>query len=82
MDSFVFIDDNPAERSIVAGQVNGIAVPDVGSDVAAYASIIESGRYFEQPSYSREDIERASLYKENAKRTAFEAKVYGLWRLP
>jgi FkbH-like protein len=72
-DSFVFVDDNPAERAIVAGQVAGIAVPDVGSDVTAYAGIIEAGRYFEQVSFSKEDIERAALYQGNTQRAAFEA---------
>jgi FkbH-like protein len=73
-DSFVFVDDNPAERSIVSGQVPGIAVPEFGSDVTAYAGIIEAGRYFEQVSFSKEDIERAALYQENVQRAAFEAK--------
>jgi FkbH-like protein len=73
-DSFVFVDDNPAERDIVEAQVPGIAVPDVGSDVTAYASIIEAGRYFEQTSFSKEDIERAALYQENTERAAFEGK--------
>ncbi len=74
VDSFVFVDDNPAERAIVAGQVEGIAVPEVGSDVAAYAAIIEAGRYFEQNSFSKEDLERAALYQENTQRAAFETK--------
>jgi FkbH-like protein len=73
-DSFVFVDDNPAERAIVEGQVPGIAVPNVGSDVSKYARIIEAGRYFEQVSLSREDIERAALYQENTQRAAFEQK--------
>ena len=74
VDSFVFVDDNPAERAIVAGQVEGIAVPNVGADVAAYARIIEAGRYFEQNSLSKEDLERAALYQENTQRAAFEGK--------
>ena len=73
-DSFVFVDDNPAERAIVAAQVPGIAVPEVGADVARYADIIEAGRYFEQVSFSKEDLERAALYQENTQRAAFEAK--------
>ena len=35
LDSFVFVDDNPAERAIVAAQLPVVAVPDVGSDVAS-----------------------------------------------
>ena len=30
-DSLVFVDDNPAEREIVAAQVSGVAVPDIGT---------------------------------------------------
>jgi len=73
-DSFVFVDDNPAERAIVRGQVGGIAVPDVGDDVANYAGVIEDGRYFEQASFSKEDLERAALYQENSSRAAFETQ--------
>jgi FkbH-like protein len=74
VDSFVFVDDNPAERAIVEAQVDGIAVPNIGSDVAAYPGIIEAGRYFEQVSFSKEDMERAALYQENRERVAFESK--------
>ena len=73
-DSFVFVDDNPAERAIVEAQVQGIAVPNLGDDVAQYSRIIEAGRYFEQTSLSREDIERAALYQENTQRAVFESK--------
>jgi FkbH-like protein len=73
-DSFVFVDDNPAERAIVDAQVPGIAVPDIGSDVTAYATILETGRYFEQVSFSNEDTNRAALYQENLRRVSFEAK--------
>ena len=73
-DSFVFVDDNPAERAIVEAQVAGIAVPDIGSDVTRYVAAIEAGRYFEQPSFSNEDLERASLYQSNAARAGFEQK--------
>jgi FkbH-like protein len=74
VDSFVFVDDNPAERAIVEAQVDGIAVPDVGNDVAAYAGIIDAGRYFEPASFSKEDLERAALYADNSQRAAFESK--------
>jgi FkbH-like protein len=74
VDSFVFVDDNPAERAIVEAQVEGIAVPDVGSEVSRFAGIIEAGRYFEPASLSQEDLERANLYAENAQRTSFERK--------
>ena len=72
-DSFVFVDDNPAERAIVFAQIPGIAVPDIGTEAANYADIIERGRYFEQTSFSSEDAARAALYQQNTQRTATAA---------
>ena len=74
VDSFVFVDDNPAERSIVESQISTIAVPNVGKDVSKYAGIIEAGRYFEPISMSKEDLARASLYADNSARASLEAK--------
>ena len=73
-DSFVFVDDNPAERSIVESQIPGIAVPDVGDQVAQYASIIDAGRFFELISLGKEDLTRAKLYEDNAERSKLEQK--------
>jgi FkbH-like protein len=74
VDSFVFVDDYPAERAIVSAQISGIAAPEVGSDVANYASIIDAGRYFEAISLGKEDLVRAKLYEENAQRAQLEQK--------
>ncbi|WP_263352865.1 HAD-IIIC family phosphatase [Acidicapsa acidisoli] len=74
VDSFVFVDDNPAERAIVEAQIPGIAVPEVGSDVAKYAAILDAGRYFEPVSLGKEDLVRAKLYEENAQRAQLEQK--------
>ena len=74
VDSFVFVDDNPAERAIVEAQIPGIAVPNIGAEVSRFAAIIEEGRYFEALSISQEDLSRAALYQSNAARTSTEAK--------
>jgi FkbH-like protein len=74
IESFVFVDDNPAERAIVEAQLEGIAVPNVGNEVSAFAAIIDSGRYFETVAFSAEDLERATLYADNSRRTDFETK--------
>jgi FkbH-like protein len=73
VDSFVFVDDNPAERAIVEAQIGGIAVPNVGSEVSRFAEIIESGRYFEPVSMTKEDLSRAALYESNSARASMEA---------
>jgi len=74
VDSFVFVDDNPAERAIVEAQVPGVAVPAVGNEVAKYPSILDAGRYFELVSLENEDIARAQLYAENSQRAKLQQK--------
>jgi FkbH-like protein len=73
-DSLVFVDDNPAERAIVEAQLPEVAVPDVGSEVSRFASIIDAGRYFEPTGLSKEDLARAALYAANAERVRSEAR--------
>jgi len=73
VDSFVFVDDNPAERAIVQAQIPGIAVPEVGAEVSQYAAILDRGRYFEPVSMSAEDLSRAELYQHNAARASAAA---------
>lgn len=76
-DSFVFVDDNPAERAIVQAQLPQVAVPDVGGEVSRFAEILERGRYFEPIALSKEDLDRASLYADNSRRTALQQKFAG-----
>jgi FkbH-like protein len=73
-DSLVFVDDNPAERAIVEAQLPDVAVPDVGSEVSRFSSIIDARRYFEPVGLSKEDLERAALYAANAERVIHEAR--------
>jgi len=74
LDSFVFVDDNPAERAIVRAQLPMVAVPEVGAEVAQFPSIIAAGRYFEMAGMSKEDLARADAYSANAARATAQAK--------
>ena len=74
IDSFVFFDDNPAERALVSAQLPIVAVPEPGDDVTGYAAAIEHGRYFEPISLSDEDLGRAALYASNVQRASLEAE--------
>jgi len=67
LDSFVFIDDNPAERQIVRDSLPTVSVPDVGTDVLDFIDNIDKNYYFETVAISREDLKRADFYKNNAK---------------
>lgn len=73
-DSFVFVDDNPAERDIVQATISGIAVPDIGN-VEDYIQVLDRGGYFESTSFSAEDASRAEQYRLNVLR-ANEVNAY------
>ena len=74
LDSLVFVDDNPAERAIVRAQLPMVAVPEVGSDVSDYASIIDRQGYFEAIAISQEDMARSDSYADNARRVVAQAR--------
>lgn len=71
-DSFVFVDDNPAEREIVRQQVAGVAVPELGAPEDYIKSIDRSG-YFEVTNLSADDQKRVAMYKQNAERAELQA---------
>ena len=66
-ESFVFVDDNPAEREIVRAQFPGTAVPEIDSP-ENYIMTIDRAGYFEVTSFSQDDLKRNEMYAENAKR--------------
>lgn len=70
-ESFVFADDNPAERSIVRGQIAGAAVPEMDG-AENYIRILDRNRYFEVVSLSEDDKSRTEMYKANAQRASLE----------
>ena len=76
LDSLVFVDDNPAERALVADQLPEVAVPEVGSDVSCFAEILEHERYFEVDKLVQDDLSRSSYYGSNAKRSNCQADFY------
>lgn len=71
-ESFVFVDDNPAEREIIKQQVPGVAAPDIGK-VENYISALDHGGYFEVTKLSKDDLKRNAMYKENAERVQLQA---------
>jgi FkbH-like protein len=73
LDSLVFVDDNPAERALVAEQLPEVAVPDVGSDVSRFAEVLEHERYFEVDRVVQDDLKRAVYYHSNAQRSTYQA---------
>ncbi len=71
-ESFVFVDDNPAERAIISGQLPGVAVPEIDS-IEHYIQIIDKSGFFEVTALSGDDLKRTEMYQENAKRSQMQA---------
>ena len=71
-DSFVFADDTPAERAIVAAQVPGVETP-VMDGAENYIKTLDHGGYFEVTTLSQEDLQKTELYHQNAQRAAAQA---------
>ena len=71
-ESFVFVDDNPAEREIIKGQVPATAVPEINT-VEYFIQTIDKSGFFEVSSLSADDLKRNEMYLENAKRTELQA---------
>jgi FkbH-like protein len=74
LDSLVFVDDNPAERALVAAQLPEVAVPELGSEVTRFAEVLEAERYFEVDKLVREDLSRGSYYTANVQRNVSQGK--------
>jgi FkbH-like protein len=74
LDSLVFVDDNPAERALVADQLPEVAVPEVGADVSGFSAVLEQQRYFEIHKVVQDDLNRTAYYSSNAQRDALQAR--------
>ena len=72
-ESFVFVDDNPAEREIVRQQVPGAGVPELGEHPEHYIQAIDRLGYFEVTELSADDAARTEMYRQNAARAQAEA---------
>jgi len=70
LDALVFLDDNPAERMQVRGELPMVAVPELPDDPSLFAEILAAAGYFESVSFSAEDLMRSEQYASNARRAA------------
>ncbi len=67
VDSFVFADDNPVERGLVAASLPQVAVPTLDR-VENYIRILDRAAWFEPANLTDEDMARGRMYAENARR--------------
>lgn len=73
LDSLVFLDDNPSERSIIRQMVPEVAVPEVSGDPLEFIEVLERHRYFQVGTLGAEDFKRTEYYRANAKRREIQA---------
>lgn len=71
-ESFVFVDDNPAERAIIEGELPGVAIPAIDG-VEHYIQTIDKSGFFEVTNLSNDDLKRNEMYQENAKRAKMQS---------
>jgi FkbH-like protein len=73
LDSFVFFDDNPAEREQVRQAIPEVAVADVPDEPAEYVRALEAGLWFETTSLTEADRARAEQYAVERKRRELQS---------
>lgn len=66
-ESFVFIDDQPAERELVKCQIPEVSVPPM-EQPEHYIRNIDRAGYFEGTHVSQDDLKRNDMYRQNIKR--------------
>ena len=77
LDSFVFFDDNPVEREMVKSALPDVIVPDFPEDPAYLVQWFSeiSEKYFNKTSLTKEDRNRAKMYKAEKRRVKLAKKV-------
>ena len=70
-ESMVFVDDNPAERAIVTGQIPGVSAPHMDAP-EHYITAIDRCGFFEATALSKDDLSRNEMYKANAQRSKLQ----------
>jgi FkbH-like protein len=80
LDSFVFLDDNPVERSWVRQNIPEVLVPDLPVDPSEYkTALLElSARDFYKVSVTAEDRRRGEFYQAQAERGRLETSATSL----
>lgn len=78
LDSFVFVDDNPAERALMRRECPEVLTIPLPSDVSGYIEALERSRAFEVLSVSAEDRERAGHYRAERERRELRTTVGSL----
>jgi FkbH-like protein len=68
LDSFVFFDDNPAERDEIRHSLPEVEVVNVPEDPSEFIRALEAGLWFEATEFSKEDLQRSEQYQQEHQR--------------
>jgi FkbH-like protein len=68
LDSLVFLDDNPVERSMVRRTVPEVTVLEVSGDPLESLSTLDHSRLFQMVTFGQDDVKRTEFYRANTQR--------------
>jgi FkbH-like protein len=72
LESYVFLDDNLFERTLVRERLPDVAIPELPEDPAYFTRALLAAGYFEAITFSEDDKKRADFYRDNATRAALK----------
>ena len=78
LDSLVFVDDNPFERTLVRQELPMVAVPEVSDDPTLFVQTLADAGYFEGLAVTEDDRARSGQYQGNKAREALRASATDL----
>ena len=73
LESFVFFDDNPAERELVRQSLPEVAVVNVPVDPADYVRVLQTGLWFETVTLLESDAQRTLQYQQERERRELQS---------
>ncbi len=78
VDSFVFMDDNPAERFLIKSELPEVLTVDMPEDCSNYAQTLLDLNVFDALHITSEDKNRTQLYKAETERKQFKSQITDL----
>jgi FkbH-like protein len=63
LDSFVFVDDNPAERELIRAELPEVLVVELPEDPSGYVDALEAAKAFPLRALTAEDLGRVASYR-------------------
>ncbi len=74
LDSFVFMDDNPAERNTVREELPEVVVPEISGEPSESIAALERGLYFQAIRLTSDDVTRRASYLASTEQEALQQR--------